>query len=72
MTVEERYRRLDRDNMELIITVTDPVIFTRPWVSERKILRLVPNRELPELFCIPSQEQAFNKAVRDPAGGVTR
>jgi hypothetical protein len=72
MTVEERYRRLDRDNMELIITVTDPVIFTRPWVSERKILRLVPNRELPELFCVPSQEQAFNKAVRDPAGGVIR
>jgi len=72
LSVEERYRRLDRDNMELIITITDPVIYTRPWVSERKILRLVPNRELPELFCVPSQEQTFNKRVRDPAGGISR
>jgi hypothetical protein len=72
MTVEERYHRLDRDNMEMTITITDPVIYTRPWVSERKILRLVPNRELPELFCVPSQEQTFNRVVRDPAGGIIR
>jgi len=72
MTVEERYQRLDRDNLETTITITDPVIYTRPWVSEKKVLHLVPNRELPELFCIPSQEQTFNRVVRDPAGGILR
>jgi hypothetical protein len=72
MTLEERYRRVNRDTLELIMTLTDPVIFTRPWVSEPKNFRLAPaGREINELFCVPSEEQAFNKNVRDPAGGVT-
>src|SRR2546430_14401254 len=27
MTLEERYHRLDRDNMQLVITLTDPKIY---------------------------------------------
>jgi hypothetical protein len=73
MTLEERYRRLDRDTLELNMTLTDPKIFTAPWVSERKVLKLASrSREIAEQFCVPSQETEFNKIVRDPAGGVIR
>jgi len=41
-------------------------------VSEKKVFKLVPNRELPEIFCVPSEEEEFNKRVRDPAAGVKR
>jgi hypothetical protein len=71
MTLEERYHRLDRDNMQLVITLTDPKIYTKPWVSEIKNLRLSPLKDfVDELFCIPSEEQEFNRRIRNPAGGL--
>ena len=73
MRLEERYHRLDRDNMELVITLTDPKAYTTPWVSEKKNLRLSANKEfVDELFCVPSEEQAFNRRMRDVAGGVRK
>jgi hypothetical protein len=70
MRLQERYHRVDRDTMEMTMTLTDPKMYTAPWVSEKKVMRLVPDRELPELFCVPSEEQSFNRRVRNPAGGV--
>ena len=72
MRLQERYKRLDRDNLELTMTLTDPMTFTKPWVSEKKIFKLDPKAEIQELFCVPSEEEAFNRKVRDPAGGVIR
>ena len=70
MRLQERYHRLDRDTLELTMTLTDPKMYTAAWISEKKVLKLVAGRELPELFCVPSEEQAFNRRVRNPAGGV--
>jgi hypothetical protein len=70
MRLQERYRRIDRDTLELTMTLTDSKIYTAPWVSEKKVMRLVAGREVPELFCVPSEEQAFNRRVRNPAAGV--
>jgi hypothetical protein len=72
MHLEERYRRVDRDTLELTMTLTDPKTYTKPWVSEKKIHKLVPNREISEIFCVPSEEEEFNRNIRDPAGGVKR
>ena len=41
---------MDRDTLELTMTLTDPKMYTAPWVSEKKVMRLVPSRELPENF----------------------
>jgi hypothetical protein len=71
MRFQERYRRLNRDTMELSMTLTDPKIYTKPWVSETKTLQWQPKTEIDEVFCVPSEEQAFNKRMRDPAGGLT-
>jgi hypothetical protein len=71
MTLEERYHRVDRDTLEVNMTITAPKAYTKPWVSEKKIFKIAPPKtELQELFCVPSEEQRFNKLVRDPGSGL--
>jgi len=38
---KQRYHRVDRDTLELTTTLTDPKVYTKPWVSEKKTFRLV-------------------------------
>ena len=75
LRVEERWRRLDRDNMELTLTITDPKTFTRPWVTDTKPFRLQPkgspNGELLEVIFTPMDEKDFNQKIRDVSNGVT-
>jgi len=71
----ERYRRPAFDTLELQMTITDPDLYTKPWVSDVKVHRLQVERAMDdrlETFCVPSEEENFNKAIRDPAGGVVR
>jgi hypothetical protein len=70
MRFQERYHRVDRNTLELTMTLTDPKLYTKPWVSEKKTFRLVPKGEIKEMFCVPSEEQSFNSRIRNPAGGV--
>jgi hypothetical protein len=72
MTLEERYHRVDRDTLEVNMTINAPKAYTQPWVSEKKILRLVPKGEIDELFCVPTEEQRFNQLVKDPGSGRTK
>src|SRR5438093_3497823 len=59
---EERYRRVNHDKIELVITPTDPKTYTKPWVSDTKILTWQSIKEFPdELFCVLSEEHAFNR-----------
>jgi hypothetical protein len=46
MRLEERYTRTDHDTIELKMTITDPVMYTRPWVAETKTFRLIPKEEV--------------------------
>jgi len=80
MKLEERYKLRDRDTLELQITLTDPLIYTRPWVSSVKVNRRVPKEKmaaggwvgLMEDVCAPVDEvDIFNKLARDPAAGLT-
>ena len=72
MRLEERYRRLGPDLLELVMTITDPVIYTEPWVSELKVFRKLAREESSvngwyELFderCVPVDEFDFNANVR--------
>ena len=70
MRLVERYRRLDRDTLELNMVITAPMAYTKPWVSETKIMKLAPaGQEIKELFCVPSEESRFNELVRLPGAG---
>lgn len=81
MKLQERYRRIAYDVMELSMTVTDPKVYTRPWVSQTKKFRKLDTKDgiktadgwggLMEDLCAPADEvDQFDRRVRDPAGGV--
>jgi hypothetical protein len=66
MRLEERYRRVDANTMELVMTITDPVIYTRPWVSDTK--RFTLNRDKrrswdEQIYCVPAEEFQFQKLI---------
>jgi hypothetical protein len=72
MKLQERYRRIDADNLELTMTITDPEMYTRPWVSDTKLFRLdraKSSRWDEQIYCVPTEEYKFNQRVRDEAGG---
>ncbi len=79
MRMEERFRRVSADTLEMVLTINDPAIYKTPWVSQKHVFKRVPKEQLTlnawygflEGICAPIDEGDFNKRVRDPAGGVT-
>lgn len=72
MRVQERYRRVDHNTLNIRITIHDPKAYTKDWDLRPVVYHLdpAPNPQILELFCVPSEEQEFNRTVRDAAGGV--
>ena len=70
--VEERFHRIDRNNMELTVTIDDPKMYTKPWVAMNKFpFRLqTPDFDVVEMMCIPSEQEQYYKDYGDPASGV--
>jgi hypothetical protein len=69
MRVEERYRKIDHDTFELVLTINDPKTYTQPWVSDKKTFKLNPEQEIYEEYCVPSEEGNYNDFMRNPAAG---
>ena len=73
MRLQERYRRTDATTLELTMVVTDPEYYTRPWESDRKVFKLnglqIDRPWDEQIYCVPSEEQKFNRLIRDPASG---
>ncbi len=71
MKLEERWHRLDRDNLTLSIAFTDPKFYTKPWTSELKRFRLqtkgMQDAEMLEVIFTPMDEKDFDKNIRDPS-----
>lgn len=64
--LEERYRRVDADTLELVMTITDPVMYSEPWVSDRKLFQL--NREKAnqwdeQIYCVPAEEFSYQRVI---------
>ena len=38
LRVEERFHRVDRDHLELTVTIDDPKMYTKPWVALDKFV----------------------------------
>jgi hypothetical protein len=78
MVFEERYQRISPNRLQLDMTITDPLLYTRPWHSERKVWALIPKEKMAiagwsgilEDRCIPTDEGLFTK-FRDKAAGKT-
>jgi hypothetical protein len=69
LKVEERYHRIDHDNMEITVTIDDPKMYTQPWQPLVKFpIRLQPRGfDIREMFCVPSDTAQYNKDIGDPS-----
>jgi len=78
--IEERYTRVDANTIELQLTLTDPKFYSAPWVSDKKVFKLVPNSDMTffgwyglyagitEGACAPINEvEGYKKGFHDPA-----
>jgi hypothetical protein len=65
LRVEERFHRVDHDNMELTVTIDDPKMYTQPWLGINKFpLHLLPSDfDMPELLCSPLDMAAYNRRI---------
>jgi hypothetical protein len=57
LRTHEVFHRIDRDRMELSMTIDDPKVYTKPWMALNKMqFRLLPpTTELQEMLCSPSE-----------------
>ena len=59
MRLQERYRLIDENTLELTMTITDPVMYAKSWESDTKIYSL--NRDKyhdwdEQVYCVPEEE----------------
>ena len=65
MRVIERFTRTAYDRLEYLFTLEDPVIYTRPWTSTRRVWPLaLPDWNVMEYSCT-----SFNRTLLDSGGG---
>ncbi len=71
--LEERYRRVDADTLELTETIVDPAMYTKPLVSDRKLFKLnraKATKWRPQIYCVPSEEFTLYEQIR--YGGLNK
>jgi hypothetical protein len=72
MRVQERYTRVDHNDLELAVTIDDPKTYTKPFVISTVKFRWIPEQEFPEeWFCVPSEMSTYLSIVADPAAKGT-
>ena len=64
---EERYRRADRDTLDVTVTVTDPETYTRPYVAMQQKFVRADRQELEEQLCVPSEAIEYFRTIAQPA-----
>jgi hypothetical protein len=72
MTIEERFHRVDQNRLELTVTVTDPKMYSQPWVPMNKFPMKLQSADYDviEMLCVPSDMEQYSKDFGDPASGV--
>lgn len=71
MRVQERYTRVDHNNMEVTVTIDDPKTYTKPFVITKSNYRWIPQQEFEEQLCVPSEQSEYLKVMGDPAAHNT-
>jgi hypothetical protein len=72
LKVEETFHRVNHDIMELTLTITDPKMYTKPWVAIDKFrMRLQPEWfDIREQLCAPSEAIDYNETVAEEAAAA--
>jgi hypothetical protein len=65
--VQERYTRVDHNHLELLVTVDDPKLYTKPFVLARVKYIWIPSQEAEDQFCVPSEAISYMNTIALPA-----
>ncbi len=68
--IEERYRLLDHDSMELVVKVDDKEMYQRPFVASKQVFKR--GKELGEHFCVPSVALQYMELIAKPAAAAKK
>jgi hypothetical protein len=63
--IEERYRLLDHDSLELVVNVDDKEMYQKPFVASKQVFKRA--RELGEHLCVPSVASQYLELIAKPA-----
>jgi hypothetical protein len=66
--VQERFTRVDHNDLKLTVTMVDPKIYTKPFDLGTEYFRWIPNQEIDEWLCVPSEVMEYLQRMGDPAG----
>ena len=64
--VEERYRRTSPDTLDVVVTINDPEMYTKPFVAIRQTFKR--GTELDEQLCVQSEVRRYIERLAKPAG----
>jgi hypothetical protein len=69
LKVTETFHRVNKDILELTLTITDPKMYTKPWTAIDKFrMRLQPEWfDIREQICSASEAMDYNKTVAEEA-----
>lgn len=71
LRVEERYKRVDHNDLEITITINDPKTYTKPFVITKSSFKWIPRQDFEEQLCVPSEEAEYQKLIGEPAAHST-
>jgi hypothetical protein len=63
--IEERYRLIDRDTLELVVRIDDPEMYQKPFIASKQLLKR--GKELSEQLCVPSAALQYLELIARPA-----
>jgi hypothetical protein len=66
--VQERFTRADHNDLKLTITMDDPKIYTKQFFLGNVYYRWVPNQQIDEKLCVPSEVIEYMESMGKPAG----
>jgi hypothetical protein len=65
LRVTERFRRVDRNTLQIDITINDPLSYTAPWTMTANY-QLRPTWEITEAFCVLDDQTNFYDVILAP------
>jgi hypothetical protein len=63
--IEERYRLVDHETLELVVHVNDSEMYQKPFVASKQLFKR--GKELTEQLCVPSAASQYLELIARPA-----
>jgi hypothetical protein len=69
LKVTERYHRVNQNTLELTVTVEDPLVYTKPWLTRERLplKRLPDDTDVLEMIYAASEAQDYKESISSQA-----